>query len=154
MVCDRVLVAFSCFWPQLVPIASEYFQLIPLHPSPSIPCPFSLAICFPPTATQPMAKTKQTAKKSTDGAAKRKIIQPSARILCPRASRSRGPSCSPQPPANIEMAEGLHPSKPTTGVEPAAGRKEGGGGSEGDNVSITSVSDLNVTHWIPKGSSE
>ena len=92
-----------------------------------------------------MAKTKQIAKKSTGGAAKRKIIQPSAWILCPRASRSRGPSRSPQPAADIEMAEGLHPSKPTTGVEPVAGRKEGGGGSEGDNVSITSVGDLK---WI------
>ena len=83
-----------------------------------------------------MAKTKQTAKKSTGGTAKRKIIQPSTRILRPRATRSRGPSHSPQPAADIEMDEEPYPSRPTVGVGPVVGRKaEGAGGSEGDNVS-------------------
>ena len=82
-----------------------------------------------------MAKTKQTAKKSTGGTAKRKLIQPSTRTLRSQASRSRGPSRSPQPAADIEMAEELYPSRPTAGVEPVAGKAEGPGGSEGDNVS-------------------
>jgi hypothetical protein len=56
-----------------------------------------------------MPKTKQTAKKSTGGAAKRKAIIPSARILRSKTSRSRQPSCSPQPTLDVEMAEEVIP---------------------------------------------
>ena len=67
--------------------------------------------CFPRPSTLPaMAKTKQTAKKSTGDTAKRQLIGVSTRVLRPRPSRSRGPSHSPQPIGDVEMTE-----KPTLG---------------------------------------
>ena len=42
-----------------------------------------------------MARTKQTARQSTGGAAKRKLLLPPAMTLRPRSSRSRGSSRSP-----------------------------------------------------------
>jgi hypothetical protein len=67
--------------------------------------PHSHLHCLPRPSTLPtMPKTKQTAQKSTGQVAKRKLIAPSTRVLRPRPSRSRGPSNSPQPIGDVEMA--------------------------------------------------
>jgi len=52
-----------------------------------------------------MAKTKQTAKKSTGGSAKRKLLAPPARVLRSQSARSRGTSRSPQVTPDIDMTE-------------------------------------------------
>jgi hypothetical protein len=88
-----------------------------------------------------MARTKQTAKKSTGGTAKRRLILPTARTLRSHTSHSQGPSRapsrSPQSSGDIEMAEGLDLIKPLAGVRPAAGNKAvRTGGSKGDDVSF------------------
>ena len=84
-----------------------------------------------------MAKTKQTAKKSTGGIAKRRLIQAPTRTLRSHAPLSRAPSRSPQPTGDIEMAEGPDLSKPIAEVEPLGYNKAGAiGGNKGDDVSF------------------
>lgn len=52
-----------------------------------------------------MARTKQTAKNSTGGTARRETLVPSTRVLRSHTPHSRLASKSPQPNANIEMVE-------------------------------------------------
>jgi hypothetical protein len=89
-----------------------------------------------------MARTKQSAKKSTGGTAKRKLIRPPTRILRSHAYNSHGPSHSPQPTTDIEMADGLDltaEKESTSNKKGGAGDKKAGatGDKKGDDVSIT-----------------
>lgn len=81
-----------------------------------------------------MARTKQTAKKSVGGTAKRKLIQPSTRTLRSHGSHSYGPSHSPQLIAGIEieMSEGADLNKLTVEVEPVENQQAGH--NKGDDV--------------------
>lgn len=51
-----------------------------------------------------MPRTKQTAKKSTGGHAKRKLLVPATRTLRSKSLHSGGVRQSPQPAIDIEMA--------------------------------------------------
>lgn len=51
-----------------------------------------------------MPRTKNTARKSTGGDAKRKLLLPSTRTLRPRTSQSKSAQHSPQPASDVEMA--------------------------------------------------
>jgi hypothetical protein len=52
-----------------------------------------------------MPRTKQTAKKSTGGLAKRRLLEPATRTLRPaKSSRTRSARQSPQPAADVEMS--------------------------------------------------
>jgi hypothetical protein len=97
-----------------------------------------------------MPRTKQTAKKSTGGSAKRKIIAApvvaSSRALRPRPSRSRVPSRSPRVTPDVEMDDlptgGSTPSLVTAGaLAGVLGGSVGGckptgpSGTKGDDVS-------------------
>ena len=56
-----------------------------------------------------MPRTKQTAKKSTGGIAKRRLLEPATRTLrSAKSSRNRSVRQSPQPAADVEM--GVEPS--------------------------------------------
>ena len=63
---------------------------------------------FPPAT---MARTKQTAKKSTGGQAKRRLLEPPTRTLRSKSSRTCSVRQSPQPAADVEMAEEPSASK-------------------------------------------
>lgn len=59
---------------------------------------------LPPRSLKTMPRTKQTAKKSTGGLAKRKLLQQVAYTPRSRSSRSRSARQSPNPAADVEMA--------------------------------------------------
>lgn len=76
-------------------------------------------------------RKKQTAKKSTGGVAKRKLLVPSTRVL-----RSRQPSRSPQPATDVHMEE--VPTEPLVAADkPGEVASQGvtKGNSDGDEVS-------------------
>lgn len=60
---------------------------------------------FNPCYNYQMARTKQTAKKSTGGPAKRKLLVPSLRVLHSHSTPSRDASHSPGVTPDVQMAE-------------------------------------------------
>ena len=85
-------------------------------------------------------QTKQTAKKSTSGVAKRKILVPPTRVLRLHTPLSRQPSRLPQPDTNAHMEEGVPTNSnepPVAVAEPAQVASQGitTSNSGGDEVS-------------------
>ena len=158
---DRLSAAIlSSLTPTLLPSA-----LFPcLSPLP-LPQPSSLASALFPC--QHHMRTKQTAKKSTGGRAKRAILQ-SGRVLCSQSSQPQGTSRSLQVAPDVEMAEELASDLGSPAIPLPTGEPMGFGGpipasvvlpaeeplpnlgmpdgdDDTDNVSNSTIS---LKHWL------
>jgi hypothetical protein len=145
--CHCCLVSFAIVprrrSPYCYRFSVPFLLAIVRSPSIDLPGPFLVLLTYLLT----MAKTKQTAKKSTGGDAKRKLLGTSTRLLRSHMSHSRGTSrsprltpdvephpqsiSSPQLTPNIEMGE--EPTAPAVDDVPlvaASGRE-----TESDHVS-------------------